>query len=369
MRRVTPFYVGSRFVSGVPLPKERTLVVNAGGLLGTTREVMFKLWGISPFLKRSLQRLNPLLLHAHYGMNGLRLLPMAQAINRPLVVTFHGFDATISDESAKESFYGHRQYALHKDKLKSDATLFIAVSEFIRKKLIDQGFSRDKIVVHHIGVDTELFQPSKVISRLPIVLFVGRLVEKKGCEYLIRAMSGLQTALGQVELVIIGEGPLRGQLESLARRTCRQYKFVGLQSPESVREHMNTASVLAVPSVTAESGDAEGLPTVVAEAMAMGLPIVASRSAGIPEAIADGQNGFLVRERDHWTLGERILTLISDRQLRDVFSRAGRRRVEEDFDVLKQSAVLEDIYFDVCSHLPSRSHILQYGCRDQESLL
>ena len=353
MRRVTPFYVGSRIVPGIALPKERTIVINTGGLSGTVQEAIFKLWGVSPLLKRRLRHLNPLVLHAHYGPNGLRVLPLARAINRPLVVTFHGGDATVTNAHAKNSYYGHRQFAAHKQVLQREATLFIAVSQFIKSKLIDQGFPRDKIVVHYIGVDLQLFKPRKAPQRLPIVLFVGRLVEKKGCDYLIRAMSDVQAALAQVELIVVGDGPARGELESLAAHTLQRYRFVGVQSPESVRRYMNMASLLAVPSVTAHSGDAEGLPTVIPEAMAMGLPVIGTISAGIPEAITDGQNGFLVIERDSKRMAERTMTLLSNPELWGLFSRAGRLRVEQDFDVLKQSALLEDIYFEL-GHIHSK---------------
>src|ERR1019366_331723 len=334
MRRVTPFYVGSRIVPGIALPKERTIVINTGGLSGTVQEAIFKLWGVSPLLKRRLRHLNPLVLHAHYGPNGLRVLPLARAINRPLVVTFHGGDATVTNAHAKNSYYGHRQFEAHKQVLQREATLFIAVSQFIKSKLIDQGFPRYKIVVHYIGVDLQLFKPRKAPQRLPIVLFVGRLVEKKGCDYLIRAMSDVQAALAQVELIVVGDGPARGELESLAAHTLQRYRFVGVQSPESVRTYMNMASLLAVPSVTAHSGDSEGLPTVILEAMALGLPVIGTISAGIPEAITDGQSGFLVKERDSKRMAERTMTLLSNPELWGLFSRAGRLRVEQDFDVL-----------------------------------
>ena len=135
-------------------------------------------------------------------------------------------------------------------KLKERCSLFVAVSQFIRKKLLAQGFPDDKICVHYIGIDTRSFSPSPAVKRRPTVLFVGRLVEKKGCEYLIRAMQSVQEAAPQAELVVIGDGPLRPSLEKLATSTLRRVKFLGLQTQEQIRDWMNQASVLSAGSGT-----------------------------------------------------------------------------------------------------------------------
>src|SRR5438309_11333226 len=98
--------------------------------------------------------------------------------------------------------------------------------------MIRQGFSANKIVVHYVGVDTELFCPEPGVKRKPIALFTGRLVEKKGCEYLIRAMAKVQSKSPHMELMVIGDGPLRSELEQLAGQCLRKYRFLGFQPPE-----------------------------------------------------------------------------------------------------------------------------------------
>lgn len=346
LQRFTPYYVGSRLVRGLPLPEERTLVVNRGGVLGKMSEVSSKLGKFAPAFVRQVGKLNPALIHAHFGQDGAMALPVANNLRVPLLVTFHGFDITVKDEHAEQSL-GQWTYFRRREVLKRQVQLFIAVSEFIKKKLLEQGFGSNKILVHYIGVDTQLFQSDPAVQRQPIVLFVGRLVEKKGCEYLIQAMSRVQAAMPEVELVVIGDGLLRSSLEQQAKATLRRYRFLGVQPPETVRTWMNKAKVFCVPSITAKSGDSEGFGLVFAEAQAIGLPVVSNASGGIPEAVAHGETGFLVAERDSQGLAAYILRLLEDKALWQKFSHSSQERVRSIFDLHNQTRKLESIYDDI----------------------
>lgn len=226
LRKFTPYYIGSRTVNGVTTPPERTIVVNTGGAFGRMREVAFKLWGVSPSLHSAVAALNPIVVHAHYGPNALRALPLAKSSGRQLIVTFHGSDANITETAAAGSYRSHRVYAKKKHVVKHEVALFIAVSDFIHSQLIRQGFPADKIRTHYIGIDTDLFRPDSTIIREPVVLFVGNLIENKGGAQLIRAMAAVQNEDPLVELVVIGNGPLREELELLARQNLRRYRFL-----------------------------------------------------------------------------------------------------------------------------------------------
>lgn len=179
-----------------------------------------------------------------------------------------------------------------------------------------------------------------------MVLFVGRLVEKKGCEYLIQAMSRVQRLRPEVELVIIGNGPQRLELEQLAQQHLSHFRFLGIQSPEQVRFWLNQATVFSVPSVTARSGDAEGFGLVFAEAQAMGVPVVSFASGGVPEAVAADQTGFLVPERDVQGLASSILRLFAEPELWQRFSQAAQQRVRTQFNLHDQTRILEQIYLE-----------------------
>jgi colanic acid/amylovoran biosynthesis glycosyltransferase len=338
LTRFSPFYLGLRRRPGLQVPKQRQHIISGDGLLGKAQRVRFRLGGPSKELVRQLAILKPLLIHAHFGPDGCNAMALAHALGVPLVVSLHGYDVTLADE------HHLSEYVRRREALKTDAALFICVSEFIRRQVIAMGFPSSKTVLHYTGIDTDFFTADPKVERCPIVLFVGRLVAKKGCEYLIRAMQEVQKKLPAAELVVIGDGPLRAQLEEQAALTMKNYRFLGAQEPGVVRQWMNRARVLSTPSVIAESGDAEGFGMVFAEAQAMGLPVVSFASGGIPEAVADAETGFLVPERDCNALASRLLMLLTDLELWMQFSVAGQALVRKRFDVRRQTAVLEQLY-------------------------
>jgi glycosyltransferase involved in cell wall biosynthesis len=345
LRNCNAYYAGARLVRDISLPAEKVLVVlNKGHFWQRPAELAFKMFGFSPRLYRAFDQLRPDLIHAHFGTDGALMLPVANSLGIPLVVTFHGFDATITDEYARRSFYLHRKYLRRRNDLKRDVRLFIAVSEFIRNKMIETGYPAEKIKVHYIGIDVNKFVSDPNVQREPIVLFVGRLIERKGCQYLIRAMAQVQEFMPSVRLVVIGNGPFRTHLERLSKELLQNYLFLGPQPPESVRTWLNRAKVFAVPSITVESGEAEGFGIVFAEAQAMGLPAVSFASGGIPEAVSHAETGFLAPERDWKLLAKYILDLLVDEKLWLRFSKAGRERVLELFNIDSQARKLEEIY-------------------------
>jgi glycosyltransferase involved in cell wall biosynthesis len=202
-------------------------------------------------------------------------------------------------------------------------------------------------MVHYIGVDLREFIPDPTLKRKPIVLFAGRLVEVKGCEYLIRAMETVQSKVKDVEMVVIGDGPLREQLERQARSSLRLFRFIGRCSPAVVRDWMSKASVFSTPSIVAAAGNTEGFGMVFAEAQAMGLPVASFATGGIPEAVEHGVTGLLAPERDTDALANNIVTLLTDAPLWRRFSAAGQERVKKLFDIEKQTSKLEQIYHEV----------------------
>jgi colanic acid/amylovoran biosynthesis glycosyltransferase len=338
-----PVFAGSRLVPGLDLPMERTHVISRGDYGGRIQEAAFKLFGVAPRLTRQLSALNPVLLHAHHGPNGLRALPIARSLGIPLLVTFHGSDATVSDFRYHKSNFGHRRYNTRKAELQKGSALFLAVSQFVRRKLLEQGFPEEKVEVHYTGVDIKMFQPAST-ERDPIILFVGRLVERKGAEFLIQAVAEVQKELPAAELVVVGDGPLRADLEQLAKQSLRRYRFLGVLNHAEVGEWMNRASLFCAPSVKIRSGEEEGFGMVYAEAMAMEKPVVAFDSGGISEVVSHGQTGFLAPERDWRTLAEYLSILMQDAGLRKRFGVAGRERVVRTFDLDQRTKVLETIY-------------------------
>jgi glycosyltransferase involved in cell wall biosynthesis len=199
-----------------------------------------------------------------------------------------------------------------------------------------------------VGID--FFKPDQQVPREPVVLFVGTLHEGKGCEYAIRAMAKVQSQVADVELVILGDGPLRPSLERLAREKLCRYKFVGTQPPEVVRSWMNRAKVFVAPSVTADTGWTEAFGIVFAEAQAMRLPVVSFASGGIPEAVKHGETGLLAEERDWEGLASNIQILLQNDAMWGRMARAGRERVCRFFNLDRQTRLLEEIYREVLNN-------------------
>ena len=344
MRRFVPHLVGSRIGGQLPLGCDRVRTINGGGRLGLIREAAFKFGRISPSLDLYLAQVRPSLVHAHFGPDGAVIAPFAYRHRIPLVVTFHGFDATVRPEHYRAGSRTVRIYGRRKRWLQATGTLFLAVSEFIRQRLIEQGYPPERVVRHYIGIDVSAFAADRGRAREPIVLFVGRLTEKKGCAYLLEAMTAVQQRRPDIRLVVIGEGPLRQRIEARAAELRVNAAFLGAQPPHVVRDWMARATVFSVPSVTAISGDAEGFGIVFAESAALGTPVASFASGGIPEAVKHGVTGLLAPERDVAGLAHNILALVDDPDLRARMGAAGIERVNRLFDIRRQTATLEDLY-------------------------
>jgi glycosyltransferase involved in cell wall biosynthesis len=288
---------------------------------------------------RALREREPVLVHAHFGRSAEAAIPLARALGVPLVATFHGCDITVTPRRSAERRRRARVFAA--------ATRVIAVSEFIAERLRANGCPADRIVRHYIGVDTERFAPGPDADREPaLVLFVGRLVEKKGLTHLLRALPDVQRAVPQAELAIAGDGPLRAAHEAEARAAGVRARFLGVEPPARVQEWMRRATVLCVPSVPAASGDDEGLGMVILEAQASGAPVVISRSGGMPETVVDGVTGLVAPPGDPGALAAHLIALLQDPGRRARFSAAARANVLDTFDLRRQTARLEDIYDD-----------------------
>ena len=156
--------------------------------------------------------------------------------------------------------------------------------------------------------------------------------------------------LGDTELIIIGDGPLRPSLEALAKDKLRRYRFLGRQSPEQIRDWLRRARLFSVPSVEAGSGDSEGFGIVFIEAQSMGVPVVSFRHGGIPEAVAHGVTGLLSDERDWRGLAANLAALCQDEARWQQMSTAARVRVVEKFDLVRQTQTLERLYEETISH-------------------
>ncbi|MGQ0660956.1 glycosyltransferase [Sphingosinicella sp.] len=300
---------------------------------------------IRPDVER-LRAFRPVLVHAHFATDGLGALPLAAALGVPLVTTLHGYDVHRSRAALLGSGrLSWVRYALFQRRLQARGDLFLAVSNALRRRAIAQGFPAERTFTHYNGVDLRRFRPGAGGDGVTI-LHVGRLVEKKGTAVLLRAFARIRTAHPRARLAIVGDGPLRPQLERLAGELAlnRSVTFWGALNSDEVAAQMRQVALLAAPSLTARDGDAEGLPQTIIEAMASGLPVVASDHSGNPEAVEDQQTGFLIPEQDSEALAARLDLLLDSAATRTAMGRAARQLVEARFDLARQTARLEALY-------------------------
>ena len=241
-------------------------------------------WGFfSKAWERHLQAWRPELIHVHFGHDAFALLPLVRRLNLPVAVTFHGFDITVETPMNAYRRSRHEVFAA--------AHTIFAVSDFIRERLIAHGCPAERIVTHFIGIDNRRFQPPAESERDIPVLFVGRLVEKKGWRLLLQAIAQVQAQQPQAHLHMVGDGPDREAAEALAGELDVEVTWHGMQTPERVAAFMARAQVFCAPSIVADSGETEGLGLVNVEAQASGAPTVAFASGGVPEGIDDGVTG------------------------------------------------------------------------------
>lgn len=342
LEQYQPTFIASTLLSEVPF---HNVSLSQNDFLGI-KQAAFLLTR-SPRLFQHLDRLgNISLIHAHFGPDGVYAMSLAERLQIPFLVTFHGYDITISRTALwRTGKFLYYQLIFHEEKLKKQAAAFIAVSQFIRDKLIEQNYPKEKIIQHYIGVDTTKFSPGKK-SDDRYILCVGRHTQKKGIDTLLRAFARVATKHPDVSLVQVGTGALTSDLHTLAKELGieQRVRFLGAQPHETVLDLMQGAEIFALASQTAKNGDCEGLPIVLNEASACGVPVVSTWHSGIPEAILDGETGFLVAEKDDAALAERLDLLLSDRLLGEKLGQQGRQRVCEMFDLRKQTSKLEAIY-------------------------
>lgn len=316
------------------------IVLDRHGLLPGLAKARLKLLGRLPSSFRSaLERTHASLVHAHFGTSITPAHAIARALDLPLLVTFHGHDiATVPrDERGAQ----RRASALQR------VDRAIAVSEFIAARLRESGCPPDRIVVHRIGVDTDRFAPDSITPEAGRILFVGRLVAKKGLPHLLRAFRDVQHAVPAAELLVVGDGPLRETMEQLANELRLRVRFTGVQTPDEVLLHMRSSALLAAPSIVTASGDAEGLPITIMEAMSTGLPVVAFPSGGSGEGVQDGVTGRLLPAGDERALADALIELLTDEPMRSRMATAARQLALRQFSLAQQTGLLEEIYDSV----------------------
>jgi colanic acid/amylovoran biosynthesis glycosyltransferase len=297
------------------------------------------------FYFRELRALEPDLLHAHFAVDAAYFSNVWRQIHRPVIVSCYGYDVS----SFPNQYLGWGRHYLQP--VWRYATLILAMSKDMRADLLRLGCPDEKIRVHYHGINLARFKyVERASTATPVrILFVGSFSDRKGVEDVLRAFVQLAKERPQLELRLVGSGTLRSKLEQLVRMWGleNQVSFAGFVRHENVQDELSTAHIFCHPSRTPKRGDKEGIPGTIVEAMATGLPVVTTRHAGIPEMVRDGEDGFVVAERDVTAIAQAILTLVDRSDLRVLMGRNAYSQVQQTADAIRLTGELEAIYSEV----------------------
>lgn len=285
----------------------------------------FKAWRVATKRKATV-------MHGHWVVPGGLIAAMARG-SRPLVVSLHGSDVFVAERSrlarsAARAVFGR-------------AGWITACSDDLRSRAIALGARADRAETVPYGVDSARFRPDPAVraavrselgvGSAPLVFTAGRLVRKKGFEFLIDAARTLSADLAGVRIAIAGEGDLRQELQARADAFGGAVLLLGNRSQDEVARLCAAADVVAVPSVHDEAGNVDGLPNFALEALASATPVVATRVGGLPQAIEDGVTGRLVAEHDPAALAGAIRELLAHPGQARALGVAAREHVERAF--------------------------------------
>ncbi len=300
-------------------------------------------------LRRLIRRRNLDLVHAHWLLpNGFLAARAGAAHGTPFAVTLHGSDIFMAERNPL--FRRMARYALER------AAHVTSCSADLRDRLLALGGERHADKVHLVANGTELLPRSvategvrqrwQLPAEAPLLVAVGRLVDKKGFRYLLEAMPSLRAQHPGVHLAVGGSGPLAEPLEEQSRRLglTECVTFTGGLSHPEVLQLIAAGDVFVMPSVRDPKGNIDGLPIVVLEAMAAGRPVVATDIAGMPLAIEDGVCGRLVPEKSPDALAAALGDLLAHPELAHKWGEAAWHRVEKELNWDAVASVHDGLY-------------------------
>jgi colanic acid/amylovoran biosynthesis glycosyltransferase len=282
------------------------------------------------------------LLHAHFATSATSVARLAGLFSGvPYTFTAH----------AKDIFHQGVQYEDLRRKL-SDAAAVIAVSEFNAEYLRKMfGIAAERVQHIYNGLEIDRFPFSAPYDRLPVIVAVGRLVEKKGFADLIDACRLLSRRGCQFTCQIIGNGELQADLQEQIDRLRLQdrIELLGPRPQIEVVQRIGRAAMLAAPCVVGSDGNRDGLPTVLLEAMSLGTPCISTDVTGIPEVIRDGETGLRVPQQDPVALASAIERLLVNADLRVHLAHHARSLIEDKFDISRNAARLRELFHSVAN--------------------
>ncbi|MEM0996699.1 MAG: glycosyltransferase [Bacteroidota bacterium] len=274
---------------------------------------------------------------AQYGPTGVEMQDIARELDLPLTVHFHGFD--VYDQSLLEEYSG--QYSA----LFRQAAAIVGVSRAMVARLAEMGAPPEKLHWNPCGADLEQFSPTQPAQNPLRFLAAGRFSETKAPHLTLLAFAELVKTHPDARLTMAGEGPLKGACLSLVRalKLSNHVQLPGVMPHAQIAAEMQRSRAFVQHSLTAANGDSEGTPVAIMEAGAAGLPVVATRHAGIPDVVQSGKTGLLVEEGDVSGMAAALRKLVVDGALAGKMGAAAHRRIAAEFGLRDRVARLWSI--------------------------
>jgi len=281
-------------------------------------------WALLNALKKDM----PDCVLAEYGPTAAESLAVLQHLNIPLVVHFHGYDASVHSVLEK--------YEAGYKKLFAYAGEVIVVSEKMRNDLVNMGCPSEKILLSIYGPDPAYLKLMPTYSK-PCFVAVGRFVPKKAPGNTIRAFAKVAARYPEANLIMVGAGELLNECKELCKTLGleKQVSFSGICSIEQIQNTFENALAFVQHSVIAADGDSEGTPVAILEAQAAALPVVATLHGGIPEVVLNNETGILVEEGDITGMAEAMIRLLSEEGLAKAMGKKGREHIIQHFTIEK----------------------------------
>jgi glycosyltransferase involved in cell wall biosynthesis len=277
---------------------------------------------------------------AEFGPVGCAIKDACREAGVSLFVHFHGQDATVLP---RRWLYRHAYRRLGRE-----ASGIICHSRYLADKISTIGLPEEKIHVIPYGINVHEFKPCENRD-LNLILAVGRFVEKKAPHLTIKAFARVQKRIPQVRLEMIGNGPLLSRCKNTVSELeiSNNIIFHGAREHNFVKERLQKACVFVQHSVTAPNGDTESLGISLLEAMAAGVPVVATRHNGFVETVKDGETGYLVDEYDVKGMAKRVIQLLNNQKLRNEMGKTGRQLIIDKFSTNQQLENLRNILLTI----------------------
>lgn len=292
------------------------------------------------------KKVNPELIHSHYITDALVFRPFTKNLDLPKICSCYGYDVSVIPVRFKLVYKKYYQ------KIFEEYDMFLAMTEEMKKDLLEIGCPEKKIKVHYHGINTKQFDLRRnyeIRDQVFNLLTIASLYTVKGHLSVLKALAILVNQHPNIKFVynIVGDGPIKNQLKNFVGKhgLSATIQFHGaVKHGPDFNDFLARADVFLHPSITTRQNDKEGIPGAVVEAMASGLPVVSTFHGGIPAVINDNKTGLLVRENDIEGITEKILSLYHSETLRKRIGKEAKKYAADQLDVFKKAEDLKKIY-------------------------